>query len=91
MKPQNSVRKNDVLCLECGKSFKTLKHHRRTEHGLEESDYKARWELPAGMRLVAKDYSAKRSKMATDLGLGNRRKKSPGRRRRLKQAAFLVP
>jgi predicted transcriptional regulator len=75
VKPQNSVRKNDVVCLECGKSYKTLKRHLRTEHGMEESDYKQRWELPAGLKLVSKDYSAKRSQMATELGLGNRRKK----------------
>lgn len=75
VKPQNSVRKNDVICLECGKSYKTLKRHLSTEHGMDESDYKARWNLPAGMKLVSKEYSARRSQMATQIGLGNKRKK----------------
>jgi predicted transcriptional regulator len=72
VKPKNSVRKNDVVCLECGKTYKTLKRHIRTEHGLEESGYKARWDLPASMKLVAKSYSEQRSQMARDLGLGEK-------------------
>ena len=83
VKPRNSVRKNDVVCLECGKTYKTLKRHLRTEHGLEESDYKARWDLPASMKLVAKSYSEQRSQMAKDLGLGE---KSAGRGRGRKKS-----
>ena len=79
VKPRNSVRKNDVVCLECGKSYKTLKRHLRTEHGLEEADYKARWDLPASLKLVAKSYSEQRSQMAKDLGLGE---KATGRGRK---------
>ena len=73
VKPQNSVRKNDVICLECGASYTTLKRHLTTEHGMDEADYKERWGLPKGMKLVAKEYSARRSQMATQIGLGNRR------------------
>ncbi len=83
VKPRNSVRKNDVVCLECGKTYKTLKRHLRTEHGLEEADYKARWDLPASMKLVAKSYSEQRSQMAKDLGLGE---KSAGRGRGRKKS-----
>ena len=79
VKPKNSVRKNDVVCLECGKTYKTLKRHLRTEHGLEESDYKARWDLPKNFKLVAKSYSEQRSKMAKDLRLGE---KASGRGRK---------
>jgi predicted transcriptional regulator len=79
VKPRNSVRKNDVVCLECGKTYKTLKRHLRTEHGMEESDYKARWDLPAKMKLVAKSYSEQRSQMAKNLGLGE---KASGRPRK---------
>ena len=79
VRPKNSVRKNEVVCLECGKTYKTLKRHLRTEHGLEEADYKARWDLPASMKLVAKSYSEQRSQMAKDLGLGE---KATGRGRK---------
>jgi predicted transcriptional regulator len=81
VKPKNSVRKNDVVCLECGKTYKTLKRHLRTEHGLEESDYKARWDLPKNFKLVAKSYSEQRSQMAKDLRLGE---KASGRGRKKK-------
>ena len=74
VKPQNSVRKNDVVCLECGQTFKTLKRHLRTDHDMDDRDYKARWDLPANLSLVAKDYSAKRSQMAKKLGLGKKAK-----------------
>ena len=79
VKPKNSVRKNEVVCLECGKTYKTLKRHLRTEHGLEESDYKARWDLPKNFKLVAKSYSEQRSQMAKDLRLGE---KASGRGRK---------
>jgi predicted transcriptional regulator len=79
VKPKNSVRKNDVVCLECGRTYKTLKRHLRTAHSLDESDYRARWDLPASKKLVAKSYSEHRSRMAKDLGLGE---KASGRGRK---------
>ena len=72
VKPKNSVRKNEVVCLECGKTYKTLKRHLRTEHRLEEAEYKNRWDLPGSLKLVAKSYSEQRSQMAKDLGLGEK-------------------
>jgi predicted transcriptional regulator len=78
VKPRNSVRKADVVCLECGKSFKTLKRHLRAEHGLSEQEYKQRWGLPSDMKLVAKNYSARRSDMAKQIGLGARSKSENG-------------
>ena len=74
VKPKNSVRRNEVICLECGKTYKMLKRHLRTEHGLAESDYKARWDLPASMKLVAKSYSERRSQLAREIGLGDSRR-----------------
>ena len=81
VKPRNSVRKNGVICLECGKTFKTLRRHIRTEHGLEEADYKERWELPKNLKLVAKSYSEQRSQMAKQIGLGEQAK-GRGRKKR---------
>ena len=52
-----------------------LKRHLNTEHGMDEASYKERWGLPAAMKLVSKEYSARRSQMATQIGLGNRRTK----------------
>ena len=60
-----------VVCLECGKKMKTLKTHLRKAHGLMPKEYYQRFGLdPKKFPLVCKDYSAARSKMAKDRGLG---------------------
>jgi predicted transcriptional regulator len=65
------VKANYVVCLECGKRFKTLKRHLHKAHGLMPKEYYARFGLdPKKFPLVCIDYSVARSKMAKDLGLG---------------------
>jgi predicted transcriptional regulator len=60
-----------VVCLECGKKFKTLKTHLRKAHGLTPKDYYQRFNLdPKKYPLVCKDYSKTRSQMAKDSGFG---------------------
>jgi predicted transcriptional regulator len=60
-----------VVCLECGKQFKTLKAHLRKVHGLTAKEYYQRFGLDQKkFPLVCKDYSAARSQMAKDRGLG---------------------
>ena len=70
-----------VVCLECGKKLKTLKAHLRKAHGLKPEDYFQRFGLdPKKFPLVCKEYSALRSQMAKDGGLGGlgREKKAAG-------------
>jgi predicted transcriptional regulator len=65
------VKAKYVVCLECGKQFKTLKTHLRKAHGLAPKEYYARFDLdPKKFPLVCKDYSAARSKIAKNRGLG---------------------
>jgi predicted transcriptional regulator len=60
-----------VVCLECGKKFKTLRSHIRKTHGLMPKEYYQRFELdPKKYPLVCKEYSEQRSKMAKDRGFG---------------------
>jgi predicted transcriptional regulator len=60
-----------VVCLECGKKMKTLKTHLRKAHGLAPKEYYARYDLsPKKFPLVCKEYSAARSKLAKERGLG---------------------
>jgi predicted transcriptional regulator len=73
---RRSVQPDHVVCLECGVRSKTLRRHLRVAHGLEPAGYRARWKLPSDHPLTAPNYSARRSAMATQLGLGQR-----GRRR----------
>ena len=73
------VKAKYVVCLECGKKLKTLKAHLRKAHGLMPKEYYQRFGLdPKKFPLVCKDYSAARSKLAKDRGLGalGRKKKA---------------
>jgi len=59
------VKAKYVVCLECGKQFKTLKAHLRKVHGLTAKEYYQRFALDRKkFPLVCKDYSAARSQMA---------------------------
>ena len=74
------VQEKYVVCLECGKKMRTLKAHLRKTHQLAPAEYFRRYSLdPKKYPLVCKEYSAQRSKMAKEKGLGAhgfRRKKA---------------
>lgn len=76
LKPAVPVRKsvaNDyIICLEDGKKFKSLKRHLRTHYNLSPEEYREKWSLPADYPMVAPSYSATRSKLAKDNGLGRK-------------------
>jgi predicted transcriptional regulator len=60
-----------VVCLECGKKMKTLKAHLRKAHNLTPKEYFRRFGLdPKKYPLVCRDYSAQRSRLAKERGLG---------------------
>jgi predicted transcriptional regulator len=81
---RRSVQHDHVICLECGFRGKTLRRHLGTRHGLQTAEYLRRWELPSDHALTAPAYSAQRSSMAKDLGLGRKRSRPRGRARRAK-------
>lgn len=79
-----SVKKDHIVCLDCGKKMKMLKRHLSTEHGMTPEEYRARWELAADYPIVAPNYAETRRRLAKDIGLG----KMPGQKRgRRKKAA----
>ena len=65
-----SVKRNEVICLECGIGHKMLKRHLSTAHGLSDDEYRAKWELERDYPLVAPNYAKQRSEMAKRIGLG---------------------
>ena len=69
-----SVSKDAIICLDCGKSFKTLKRHISTEHGFSPLEYRARWGLSKDYPLVAPSYSKRRADTAKKIGLGRKPK-----------------
>lgn len=67
------VKEKYVVCLECGKKMRMLKAHLRKSHNLAPADYFRRYSLdPKKYPLVCKEYSAQRSKLAKEKGLGER-------------------
>jgi predicted transcriptional regulator len=70
---RQSVRPDYVVCLECGFRSQMLRRHLRLQHGLEPAAYLTRWRLPPDHPITAPGYSAQRSAMAKQLGLGRSR------------------
>ena len=77
-KPAVSVRKSingdHLVCLECGGNFKSLKRHLMTHHELTPDAYRDKWDLAADYPMVAPSYAEARSRLAKEMGLGQRRK-----------------
>ncbi len=67
-----SVKRNEIICLECGKGQKTLKRHLTAAHGLTAEEYRARWGLGRDYPLVAPNYAKQRSELAKKIGLGRK-------------------
>ena len=81
-KPAVSVRKSvqdeQITCLECGGNFKSLKRHLMTHHSLSPEEYREKWDLPTDYPMVAPAYAEARSRLAKEMGLGQRRKRGRG-------------
>lgn len=75
--PKRSVKSDHIICLECGKKFKSLKRHLGAEHGMTPEEYRSKWGLAPDYPMVAPDYAAKRSDLAKTMGLGRKPGKKP--------------
>ncbi len=69
---RKSIRADALISFIDGKPYKTLKRH-LSKHGLSVAEYKERYGLPKDYPTTAADYSARRSEMARNLGLGRQR------------------
>jgi predicted transcriptional regulator len=65
-----SVRRDYVVCLECGFRGKILRRHLLVRHSLDVAAYRARWQLSPDHPVTAPAYSEQRSAMAKQFGLG---------------------
>jgi predicted transcriptional regulator len=72
---RKSVTPDAIICLEDGKSFKSLKRHLRTTYDMTPEQYRAKWSLPSDYPMVAPNYAKARSELAKNFGLGQMRKK----------------
>jgi predicted transcriptional regulator len=73
---RKSITPEALISFEDGRPYKTLRRHLSVK-GLTPEQYREKWGLPRDYPIVAASYSEARSKMARELGLGNRRPPSP--------------
>ena len=94
---KKSVHNDYLISLIDGKKYSTLRRHIGT-HGMTVDEYRTAFGLPHDYPIVAPAYSAKRSALAKEIGLGNFRNgdtpkpeklvpKEPGKRGRPRKAA----
>ena len=69
-RPLRSIRKNKVICLECGAEFKQLTKGHLREHGMDAKEYRKKYGFKARQPLSAQSLSAKRRQSAKDRNLG---------------------
>jgi predicted transcriptional regulator len=77
--PKKSITPEYLICLEDGKKFKSLKRHLRSMYNISPEQYREKWNLPADYPMVAPDYAEARSRLAKEMGLGQKRKRATRR------------
>lgn len=70
---KKSVTDEFIICLEDGRSFKSLKRHLRAKYNMSPEQYRAKWGLPPDYPMVAPNYAQARSDLAKAIGLGQPR------------------
>ncbi|MBA8910689.1 MucR family transcriptional regulator [Aminobacter ciceronei] len=83
---KKTVTPDYIISLEDGQQYRTLKRH-LTRLGLTPDEYRMKWSLPSDYPMVASNYSARRSALAKELGLGRK----PAAMQAAKQATKRAP
>jgi predicted transcriptional regulator len=74
---RKSIKPDALICFEDGKAYKTLRRH-LAAIGMTPDGYRAKWDLPWDYPMVAASYSAARSAMAKQIGLGGMGRRKDG-------------
>jgi predicted transcriptional regulator len=72
---KKSIEEDYLICLEDGMKFKSLKRHLMTHYNMTPEEYREKWGLPSDYPMVAPAYAEARSRLAKEMGLGQRRKR----------------
>ena len=75
---KKSVYPDYIVCLEDGEKLKMLKRHLKTAYNMTPEAYRERWALPTDYPMVAPNYARQRSRLAKEIGLGTRARRSRG-------------
>jgi predicted transcriptional regulator len=73
---KRSVYPDYLVCLEDGKKLKMLKRHLKTAYNMSPEAYRERWGLAPDYPMVAPNYARERSRLAKEIGLGTRARRS---------------
>jgi predicted transcriptional regulator len=73
---KKSIEDDYLICLEDGMKFKSLKRHLMTHYNMTPEEYREKWGLPADYPMVAPAYAEARSRLAKEMGLGQRRRRA---------------
>jgi len=74
--PKKAIREKSVVCLECGKTFKSLGKRHLATHGLTPAEYREKWGYKKSDSLIAKSLARERRKKMKEMQLWKRRKES---------------
>ena len=69
---KKSIGTDYLICLEDGRKVKILKRYLAVRYNLTPEQYRQRWGLPKSYPMVAPAYSAQRSELARQFGLGRK-------------------
>lgn len=81
---RSSVRRDHLVCLDCGRKMKMLRRHLSSEHGMSPQEYREKWGLNADYPMVAPDYAETRRDLAIKIGLGRMPDQRRGRRKSIR-------
>ena len=76
----DSIQRNKVVCLVCGKEFRQLSGKHLATHGLTPKEYKRQFGIPQRQSLSARSLSAKRRRIAKERGLGAKLSEARGKK-----------
>lgn len=83
--PEKSIQKNQVVCLECGQSFKMLSPKHLKSHELTPKEYRKKYGFSMRQPLCAKSLSERRSRSGKKRGLPENLKKAIAARTKKKK------
>ena len=81
--PESSIQNHQVICVECGKAFTLLSNRHLALHGLTPRTYKQKHGIRLTQALSARALTARRRKLAKELGMGKQLETWRAERKRL--------
>ncbi len=88
LKPEDSIQKDKVICLECGAEMQVLTKRHLISHGMDQKEYRKKYGFTMRTPLAAKSVTKARSKVAKKRGLPEKLKAHLEARRQAKAKAI---